>query len=29
MLFFRDHKIDIVINNTQGPAAGSALEKQI
>jgi NAD(P)-dependent dehydrogenase (short-subunit alcohol dehydrogenase family) len=27
--FFRDHKIDIVINNTQGPAAGSALEKEI
>ena len=27
--FFTDHKIDILINNTQGPAAGSALEKEI
>ena len=28
-VFFRDHKIDILINNTQGPPAGSALEKEI
>lgn len=27
--FFKDHTVDILINNTQGPAAGGALEKEI
>ncbi|MEN8788080.1 MAG: SDR family oxidoreductase [Flavobacteriaceae bacterium] len=27
--FFREHSVDILINNTQGPAAGGAIEKNI
>ena len=28
-LFFKENTVDILINNTQGPAAGGALEKEI
>ncbi len=28
-VFFKQHKVDILVNNTQGPEAGSALEKKI
>ncbi len=27
--YFEDHKVDILVNNTQGPAPGNALEKNI
>ena len=27
--YFEDHKVDILVNNTQGPAPGNALEKTI
>ena len=27
--YFKDHTVDILVNNTQGPAAGGAMEKNI
>lgn len=27
--FFKEHKVDILVNNTQGPAGGGALEKEV
>ncbi|WP_297792681.1 SDR family oxidoreductase [uncultured Eudoraea sp.] len=27
--YFETHKVDILVNNTQGPSAGSALEKEV
>jgi 3-oxoacyl-[acyl-carrier protein] reductase len=27
--YFKDHTVDILVNNTQGPPAGSALEKKV
>jgi len=27
--YFEDHKVDILVNNTQGPSSGSALEKNV
>ncbi|MGB5236185.1 MAG: SDR family oxidoreductase [Flavobacteriaceae bacterium] len=27
--YFKDHSVDILVNNTQGPAAGGAMEKNI
>lgn len=28
-VFFKEHKVDILVNNTQGPKGGSALDKKI